>query len=679
MNGEPRKIEIVEGAGDTLGFEKLGVLSAGGMAVLDDEQVEIKPGEHVLIVGRTGGGKSTLFRAFAGLWPWGTGRILMPPQARTMFLPQRPYLPPGPLRDALTYPMDASSFTDDEICAALNRTEMGHHEVSLDQVKNWDKELTSDELQTLTFARLLLHKPQWVFIDEMVDALDEERRKTAMSIFERELPETAVITIARREVKNGFYTRVLRLHLTDEVTGERRIPIGRPPRRAIPPPPASPPAPPPRPDGMTKRPAPARRASKKGAAALSDDALLDLVQRQTFRFFWDAAHPVSGMIPDRTDRAGKAPNDWVTTGGSGFGIMAIIVATERGWIDRAAAVERLMTIVRHLEHTTSHHGVFPHFLDGRTGATVSFSRKDDGGDLVETAFLFQGLLTARRYFDRDAADETELRNHIAWLWNETEWSWYTRGGLNVLFWHWGANNGWGLGHEIRGWNECLITYVMAAASPRYAIDAEVYHRGWAVGRYFLSQRRYYDIELPLGMPYGGPLFFSHYSFLGLDPRGLKDQYADYWEQNRRHTLINYEHCIRNPNGFKGYGPDCWGLTASDTPGGYSAHAPDNDLGVISPTAALSAMPYTPEQSMRALRHFYEKLGDRIWDKFGFVDAFSEQADWVADTHLAIDQGPIVVMIENHRTGLLWKLFMSDPDVQRGLRTLGFDSPHLGKR
>jgi len=234
LNGEPRKIEIVEGPGDALSFEKLGVLSAGGLAVLDDEKVEIRPGEHVLIVGRTGGGKSTLFRAFAGLWPWGTGRILMPPQASVMFLPQRPYLPPGPLRDALTYPLDAASFTDDEICAALRRTEMGHHEISLDQVKNWDKELTSDELQTLTFARLLLHKPQWVFIDEMVDALDEERRKTAMSIFEHELPGTAVITIARRETKNGFYTRVLRLHLTDEVTGERRIPIGRPPRRAIP-------------------------------------------------------------------------------------------------------------------------------------------------------------------------------------------------------------------------------------------------------------------------------------------------------------------------------------------------------------------------------------------------------------------------------------------------------------
>jgi hypothetical protein len=430
---------------------------------------------------------------------------------------------------------------------------------------------------------------------------------------------------------------------------------------------------------MTKPAAKTRRASSKKSAALSDDALLDLVQRQTFQFFWDAAHPVSGMIPDRTDRQGKPPNNWVTTGGSGFGIMAIIVAAERGWIDRAAAVERLMTIIRHLEHTTSHHGVFPHFLDGSTGATVSFSRKDDGGDLVETAFLFQGLLAARQYFDRDAANETELRNHITWLWNETEWNWYTRGGLNVLFWHWGANNGWGMGHEIRGWNECLITYILAASSPRYAIDADVYHKGWAMGRYFLSQRSYYDIELPLGMPYGGPLFFTHYSFLGLDPRGLKDQYADYWEQNCRHTLINYEHCVRNPNKFKGYGPDCWGLTASDNPTGYSANAPDSDIGVISPTAALSAMPYAPEQSMRALRHFYEKLGDRIWDRFGFVDAFSEQAGWAADTYLAIDQGPIVAMIENYRSGLLWKLFMGIPDIQQGLRKLGFDSPHLGQR
>ncbi len=249
----------------------------------------------------------------------------------------------------------------------------------------------------------------------------------------------------------------------------------------------------------------------------------------------------------------------------------------------------------------------------------------------------------------------------------------------MLFWHWGANNGWGMGHEIRGWNECLIAYVIAAASPRYAIDAEVYHRGWAVGRYFLSQRTYYDIELPLGMPYGGPLFFSHYSFLGLDPRGLKDQYADYWEQNRRHTLINYEHCVRNPNGFKGYWAGLLGPDRQRHPGRLFGRMRRTTTSASSPRpAALSAMPYTPEQSMRALRHFYETLGDRIWDRYGFVDAFSEQASWVADTYLAIDQGPIVAMIENHRSGLLWRLFMGDPDVQRGLRIPRLREPASGQ-
>jgi hypothetical protein len=231
--------------------------------------------------------------------------------------------------------------------------------------------------------------------------------------------------------------------------------------------------------------------------------------------------------------------------------------------------------------------------------------------------------------------------------------------------------------EVRGWNECLITYVLAASSPRYAIDEGVYHGGFAQSRTFTNRREYYGIGLPLGPDYGGPLFFAHYSFLGLDPRGLEDQYADYWQQNVAHVLINREHCIRNPHGFEGYGPDCWGLTASDDHLGYHGHAPDRDLGVISPTAALASLPYAPEPCMQALRHFYERLGDRIWGEYGFVDAFSETHDWYATSYLAIDQGPIIAMIENHRTGLLWNLFMSCPEIQTGLRRLGFASPHLG--
>jgi hypothetical protein len=341
-------------------------------------------------------------------------------------------------------------------------------------------------------------------------------------------------------------------------------------------------------------------------------------------------------------------------------------------------VSRLLQMVRFLQRADSYHGILPHFLNGETGRTIPFSRKDDGGDLVETSFLIAGLLCARQYFDRPDAEEQELRRRINALWEEAEWSWHTQGGRNVLYWHWSPNQGWSMNHEIRGWNECLITYVLAASAPRYPIHPDVYHRGFADGRAFRNGREFYGITLPLGPDYGGPLFLAQFSFLGLDPRGLADRYADYFQQNVAHALINYEHCVRNPHGFKGYGPDCWGLTSSDDHLSYHGHAPDRDLGVITPSAALSSFPYTPEHSMAALRHFYQRLGDRIWGEYGFVDAFSETHDWYASWYLAIDQGPIVAMIENHRTGLLWNLFMSCPEIQAGLRRLDFTSPHVAE-
>ncbi|ULQ56023.1 beta-glucosidase [Flavihumibacter rivuli] len=411
-------------------------------------------------------------------------------------------------------------------------------------------------------------------------------------------------------------------------------------------------------------------------AGLSDSALLDLVQRQTFRYFWDFAHPVSGLARERSNVAFDYGAEVVTTGGTGFGIMSIVVATERNWIGRDTAVKHLLKMVRFLAKSDRYHGVFPHWLNGATGRTIPFSSKDDGGDLVETSFLFQGLLTARQYFNGGNQQEQELRNRITWLWNDVEWNWHTRGGLNLLYWHWSPNNGWAMDFDLRGWNEALITYVLAASSPNHSIPASVYHKCWANSNHFRNEREYYGIPLKLGFDYGGPLFFTHYSFLGLDPRGLKDRYANYWELNRNHTLINREHCIRNPKGYKGYGEQCWGLTASDSYVGYAAHSPTEDLGVISPTAALSAFPYTPEYSMQALKHFYFDLGDKIWGEYGFVDAFSESRNWYAQSHLAIDQGPIIVMIENYRSGLLWKLFMSIPEIQGGLRKLGFTSPYF---
>jgi len=406
---------------------------------------------------------------------------------------------------------------------------------------------------------------------------------------------------------------------------------------------------------------------------LSDSALLDIVQRQTFRYFWDFGHPVSGLARERSNEAYGYGNEVVTIGGSGFGIMGMIVAVDRKWITREQAVDRMLRIINFLSKASSFHGVFPHWLNGSTGIVIPFSRKDDGGDLVETSYLFEGLLCARQYYNHETPKEHELRNKINWLWNDVEWNWYTNGGKDVLYWHWSPNNGWAMNFPIHGFNECLITYVLAACAERYPVSADVYHKGWAKSDFFYNGKTFYGIKLPLGFDYGGPLFFSQYSFMGLNPKGLSDRYANYWEQNLNHTLINRAYCIDNPKKFKGYGENCWGLTASDNFEGYNAHSPTNDLGVISPTAALSAFPYTPKYSMQALRHFYYDLGDKIWGEYGFTDSFCESRNWYGKSYLAIDQGPIVVMIENYRTGLLWKLFMNCPEVKAGLKKLDFQS------
>ena len=414
-------------------------------------------------------------------------------------------------------------------------------------------------------------------------------------------------------------------------------------------------------------------------ARLPGDALLEAVQRQTFRFFWDGADPTTALAPDRRSTRERKIDGPVTMAGSGFGVMALIVAIKRGWISREAALERLQRMLDFLISVPRYHGALPHFINARTGAPIPLTRKDDGGDLVETSYLCMGLLCARQYFDRNTRTEKKLRACITGLWEDVEWSWYTQGGRKVLYWHWSPTNGWSMNHEIRGWDECLVTYVLAASAPRYRINPVAYHHGYAAGRNYLNGRSYYGIELPLGMPYGGPLFFAHYSFCGLDPRGLKDRYADYWQQNLRHVRINYAHCVANPHRYKGYGSACWGLTASDDKVGYQVHHPGNDNGTISPTAAVGSFPYAPREAMRALRYFLTSHGGKLWGQYGLIDAFCETRNWYADTFLAIDQGPIILMIENYRTGLLWKLFMSVPEVQAGLRSLGFTSPHLDRR
>lgn len=416
---------------------------------------------------------------------------------------------------------------------------------------------------------------------------------------------------------------------------------------------------------------------------LKDRAMFLDVQRTTFNYFWDAAEPVSGLSRERYHMDGVYPqNDKmvVTSGGGGFGVMAILVGIERNFITRAQGVERLERIVRFLETSDRFHGAWPHWWNGETGKVKPFSKKDDGGDLVETSFMVQGLLCVRQYFKDGNEQEKQLSARIDKLWKEVEFDWY-RNGKNVLYWHWSPNYGWDMNFAVRGYNECLIMYILAASSPTHGVPAEVYHEGWAMNGKIKDTSTAYGYQLGLahqgGSKYGGPLFWAHYSYLGLDPRGLKDRYADYWEHNKNHTLINYSWCVDNPKNYKGYGKDNWGLTSSYSVQFYVGHAPgENDRGVISPTAALSSFPYTPDESMAALRNWYENKRDSIYGPYGFYDAFSDHYNWYPQKYLAIDQGPIVVMMENYRTGLLWELFMSCPEIQQGLKKLGFESPHL---
>jgi hypothetical protein len=423
--------------------------------------------------------------------------------------------------------------------------------------------------------------------------------------------------------------------------------------------------------------------AKTKTRAFSDEELMDMVQYYTFRYFWEGAEPNSGMARERIHLDGEYPSDdfhIVTTGGTGFGLFGLLAGIEREWISREEALVRLERIVGFLEKADRFHGIWPHWLDGNTGKVKPFGSNDNGGDLVESAFLAQGLLAVREYFKDGNVDEQQLADQIDALWQGMEWDWYTRGEQDVLYWHWSPDKEWVMDFAIKGYDECLITYVLAAASPTHRVSPEAYHQGWARGGDIKHSSKPFGYALELkhngSEELGGPLFWAHYSYLGLSPKGLKDRYADYWQHNINHTLSNRAWCVANAGGFKGYGEDLWGLTASYSVDGYMAHRPGQDIGVISPTAALSSIPYSPEASLKVLVNLYRNYGEKVFGRYGFFDALSPEAEWYPKRYLAIDQGPIVAMIENHRTGMGWNLFMNAPEIQEALVKLEMESDYL---
>lgn len=407
----------------------------------------------------------------------------------------------------------------------------------------------------------------------------------------------------------------------------------------------------------------------------TDEALLDMVQRYTTRYFYDFAEPTTGMARERSN---DVNGDIVTTGGTGFGMMALIAGAERNYITRNDAFSTISKTVAFLEKAERFHGAWAHWYDSRTGKPFSFSKYDDGGDLVETAFLVQGLLTAREYFKSGNTDERLLSNRITQLWETVEWNWYTNG-TDSLYWHWSKNHDWKMNHRIKGFDETMIVYVLAASSPTYPISKKVYDSCYKNSSYFVNGKSYFGIKLDLGMDMGGPLFFSHYSFLGLNPKGLTDEYTNYYERNKAHTLIHRAYAIENPKKHSGFGANLWGFTSSDDPMvGYTSHHPGtvDENGTVSPTAALSSIVYTPSESMDVMRNLYYNLGSKVFGKYGFYDAYNPSmpaGQQVVKSYLAIDQGPIAVMIENHRSALIWNLFMQNAEIHTGLRALGIES------
>ena len=417
---------------------------------------------------------------------------------------------------------------------------------------------------------------------------------------------------------------------------------------------------------------------------MTDDELLTMVHEATFRYYWDGAEKISGLALENI----SGRSNMIATGASGFGIMGIISGVERGFITRQQAVERLKKIVSFLKKAETFHGAYSHFIDGSTGKVEPFfGKKDNGADLVETSFLFQGLLTARQFFDKNTPDEEFIRNVITQLWENIEWDWFKQTkDSRYLYWHWSPDQGWIINHKLIGWNETMITYLLAIASPTHGVDKDLYYSGWASqepyareyregwgettdGSMYTNGNIYYGVKLDIGVNRGGPLFFTHFSFMGLDPRGLKDKYTtiDYYNTLRNIVRINYRYCLENPNNRRGYGPGCWGISVCEYPWGtYGAYEAieNHEDGTISPAGALGSFPYTPEESMNALRNYYRNYGSFLWGEYGFRDAFNLNENWCSNIYMGLNQGAITVMMENYRTGLIWNLFMKDKDIKQ---------------
>jgi hypothetical protein len=430
--------------------------------------------------------------------------------------------------------------------------------------------------------------------------------------------------------------------------------------------------------GLTAQPATARARDLSAVLApqlaampaLSDEALLDSLQRTAFLYFWNEANPVNGLIRDRSQTGSPS-----SIAAQGFGISAICIAIDHGWVGLADGRARVMLGMQTLWNgnqgpetfgRNGYKGLFYHFLDFNSGVRTWSSELST----IDTALLMAGVLDAREYFTGTDQADADLRALADSLYLRVDWDFMRNGGAGIRM-GWNPETGFNTFGNWVGYNEAMILYILALGSPTHPVPA--YTWGTWTGSYWWStQFGYTYVVFP-------PLFGHQYSHCWIDFRTMQDEYMrnkgiTYFENSRRATLAARAYCIANPYNHTGYGADTWGLTASDDPGGYLAHgAPpaQNDNGTITPTAAAGSIAFAPEVVIPALQNMYNAYGVMLWGKYGFKDAFNLGQFWWGTDYLGIDQGPIIMMIENHLNGAVWDRFSRNPYLRAGALAAGF--------
>ncbi|MDM7914397.1 MAG: glucoamylase family protein, partial [Candidatus Eisenbacteria bacterium] len=405
--------------------------------------------------------------------------------------------------------------------------------------------------------------------------------------------------------------------------------------------------------------------------ALTNEALLDTLQRTAFDFFWNEANPANGLIKDRS-----TPGSACSIASVGFGLSAILIGIDHGWITRDEGRARILTTLETFwngpqgtapDGMIGYKGLFYHFLDMNT-ATRTW---DCELSTIDSALLFAGILDAREYFTTDDPVDVQVRTLADSLYYRADWNFFRNGNPGILM-GWRPGTGFaGFGQWV-GYNEAMILYILAIGSPTHPVPASSWNT-WTSGYHWQTQYGYTYVIFP-------PLFGHQYSHCWIDFRYIQDAHMrgrgiTYFENSRRATLAQRNYCIANPFGHIGYGANLWGITACDGPDGYAAHGappPQNDDGTIAPTAPAGSIPFTPDESLAVLQNLYDNYRAMLWGPYGFRDAFNLDRGWWDTDYIGIDQGPIVLMIENYRTGAVWERIERNGDVQWGLHLAGFD-------